>query len=70
MSAHAAVVAGDDDAAAACGHAGFHAVFDAEACGRAGGAEDLGVFVGSHAADVEDAGGGENVLFRREKGGN
>ena len=59
---HGAVVAGDDDAAAAGGVGGVDEVFGAEAGGGAGRAEGFGVFVFADAADEEDGGGGEDVL--------
>ncbi len=59
---HAAVVAGDDDAAAAGWVRAVDEVFGAEAGGGAGVAEGLGVFVLADAPDVEDGVGGEDVL--------
>lgn len=67
MRAHAAVVAGDDDAAAARGGVGVHAILHAKAGGLAGGAEDGGILVGTDTADVEDALGWEDVLLRRNE---
>ena len=62
VRAHAAVVAGDDHAAAACGVGRRDEVFCVEAGGGAGGEELRGGGVGADAADVEDGGGGEDVL--------
>ena len=62
VRAHAAVVAGDDDAAAAGGVAGRGEVFGTHAGGGAGLAEGFGVFVGADGADEEGALGGEHVL--------
>lgn len=69
VRAHATVVTGDDDAAAAGGDIGVHTIFHAEAGFLAGGAEDIGIFVGTDTADVEDGLGWEDVLLRRKKGG-
>lgn len=57
-------MASDDDAAAAGGDGGVDTVFNVEAGSAAGVTEDGGVFVGTDAADVEDAGWGEDVLLR------
>jgi len=55
----------DDNAAAAGGGVGGRElVFDAQAGLFAGGAQVGGVLVGADAADVEDRGGGEDVLRR------
>lgn len=62
MRAHAAVVACDDDAAAAGGLGVIDAIGGAQAGGAAGRGEDVGVFVTADAADVEDGVGGEDVL--------
>lgn len=63
VRAHAAVVAGDDDAAAARRLAVVDAVLGAQAGVAACRGQDVGVFVAPHAADVEDGGGREDVLF-------
>jgi len=58
-------LARDDDAAAAGGGVGRRElIFDAQAGLFAGGAQVGGVLVGADAADVEDRGGGEDVLRR------
>lgn len=62
LGAHAAVVARDDDAAAAGGHLGVDAVLDAEAGLLAGLAEDGGVLVVAGAAEVDDAVRRQHVL--------
>lgn len=69
MRAHAAIVACDDDAAAAGGGVRVHAVFHAKAGGLACGPKDGGIFVGTDAADVEDALGWEDVLYAEKRGG-
>lgn len=69
VRAHATVVTGDDDATAAGGDLGVHTIFHAEAGFVAGGAEDIGIFVGTDTADVEDALGWEDVLLQRKNGG-
>jgi hypothetical protein len=62
LGAHAAVVAGDDNAAAAGGNLGVDAVLDAQAGLLAGVAEDGGVLVVAGAAKVHDAVGRQDVL--------
>lgn len=62
VGAHAAVVAGDDDAAAARGLGGLDAVLDAEAGLLDGVVQDGGVLVVADAADVDDAVVGQQVL--------
>lgn len=62
MRYHAAVVACDDHAAAACGLLVVHKVLDAQARGIARGAEGVGCRVGADTADEEDAGRGQDVL--------
>lgn len=54
MGAHGAVVAGDDDTAAAGRVVGRSEVLGSETSFGAGIAEDVGVFVRPHGADVED----------------
>lgn len=61
-SAHAAVVAGDDDAAPAGGVRGVHAVLDAQADLLDGIVQDGGVLVVADAADEDDAVRGQDVL--------
>lgn len=63
VRAHAAVVARDDDAAPAGGLRVVDAVFGPQAGLPACRRQDVGVFVAPHAADVEDGGGREDVLF-------
>lgn len=58
----AAVVAGDDGAAAAGGDVGLDAVLDAEAGGLDGVVEDGRVLVVTGTAEVDDAVGGQHVL--------
>ena len=65
MRAHGAVVAGDDDAAAAGRVGGRHEVFGADAGFFVPGAQGRGVFVRADAADVEGGVGGEDVLVVR-----
>jgi hypothetical protein len=55
LGAHAAVVAGDDNAAAAGGDLGVDAVLDAETGLLAGVAEDGGILVVAGTAEVDDA---------------
>ena len=62
VGAERAVVAGDDDAAAARGVLVVDAVLDAEAGGLDGVAQDGGVLVVADAAEVDDAVGGQEVL--------
>lgn len=62
VGAHAAVVAGDDDAAAARGLRGLDAVLDAQAGLLARVLEDGGVLVVADAAQVHDAVGRQHVL--------
>ena len=62
VRAHAAVVARDDDAAAAGRVRSRDVVFGADAGGGAGGAERRGGGVGADGADEERAVGGEHVL--------
>ena len=62
---HASVVARDYHPAAAGWSAGVDEVFGTEASSGTGGAEGIGVGVGAYAADVEDGGGREDVLFGR-----
>lgn len=61
VGAEAAVVAGDDDAAAAGGVLGVDAVLDAQADLLDGVAQDAGVLVVAHAAQVHDAPGAQHV---------
>ena len=60
---HGAVVAGDDDAAAASRVGGVDEVLGAESGGGAGGTEGFGVFILADAADEKDGGGGKDVLW-------
>ena len=53
MCAHATVMAGDDDAAAACGLIGRDEVFGADASFFVLITQGRGVLVGADAADVE-----------------
>jgi hypothetical protein len=62
LSAHAAVVAGDDNAATAGSDLGVDAVLNAQASLLAGLAENGGILVVTSTADVDDAVGGEHVL--------
>ncbi len=62
LGAHAAVVAGDDDAATAGGDLGVDAVLDAQTSLPAGVAEDSGILVVASTAKVDDAVVGEDVL--------
>jgi hypothetical protein len=59
---HAAVVAGDDDGAAARLDLGVHTVFDAKASLLDSIVEDGGVLVVANTTDVNDAVGGQDVL--------
>jgi hypothetical protein len=62
LGAHAAVVAGDDNAATAGGDLGVDAVLDAETGLLAGVAEDGGILVVAGAAEVDNAVLGQDVL--------
>lgn len=62
LGAHAAVVAGDDDAAATRGDLGVDAVLDAQTGLLAGIAEDGGVLVVAGTAQVDDAVVRQDVL--------
>ena len=62
VGAHAAVVARDDDPAAAGRFGGGDPVLGAEAGGGACGAEDRGILVGPDAANVKDRRRREDVL--------
>ena len=62
MRAQRAVVAGDDDAAAPGRVLGVDEILGREAGVRAGFAQRAGGRVGADAADLEDGGGGEEVL--------
>ena len=62
LGAHASVVAGDDDTAAAGGHLGVDAVLDAQADLLDGVLQDGGVLVVADAAEVDNAVGREDVL--------
>ena len=65
VGAHGAVVARDDDAAAAGGLVGRDEVFGADAGFFVFGAQGRGVFVGADAADVEGGVCGEDILWVR-----
>lgn len=67
VRAHAAVVAGDNDAAAAGRRVRVHAVFHPQPGRLARGPEDRRIFVGTDTADVEYALGREDVLFAGKK---
>ena len=62
VSAHAAVVAGDDDTALAGGLNIVDTVFGVDTSLGASVLEEIGVFVLSNAANVDDRVVGENVL--------
>lgn len=62
VSAHAAVVAGDDDTALAGGLDVVDTVFGVDTSLGASVLEEIGVFVLSNAANVDDRVVGENVL--------
>jgi hypothetical protein len=62
LSAHAAVVTGDDNAAAAGGDLGVDTVLDAQTGLLAGIAEDGGILVVADTAEVDDAVLGQDVL--------